>query len=223
MKTRKNILVTKSILCVIFIWLHCEACGILVPQPVTEPGPWQWKHEVLTTGLPGSSCQKHFKIQPQIHISFYIVTAVCLLLRFEKCFFKPVQFYCTYLCKKFNLSFKTLNTGYFIGLSRPLWITRYTRTAPHKVSSSRLPLPLYSGGNSPFLWSFHFCFQILFLGLESFLSDPSLVKLRKGVKSEVGEDMSSKARYLGPNPGFAFTRCDLGWVVTCLCSSFAHL
>lgn len=162
---KKNFLITKSILFFILIWLHREACGILVPQPVTEPGPRQWKHQIFTTGLPGNSRQNHFKIQPQIRISFYIVTAVCLLLRFEKWFFKPMQLFSTSLCKKFNVSFKTLNNGYSIGLSLPLWITRYTRTAPHEVSSSPLPPSLMFTGNSPFLWSFHFCFQILFLGL----------------------------------------------------------
>ena len=30
-------------------------CGILVPQPGIEPGPRQWKHQLLTTGLPGNS------------------------------------------------------------------------------------------------------------------------------------------------------------------------
>ena len=35
-----------------FIFFHCTACGILVPRPGTEPGPWQWKCRVLTTGPP---------------------------------------------------------------------------------------------------------------------------------------------------------------------------
>ena len=35
-------------------WLHHVACGILAPWPGIEPGP-QWKHGVLTTGLPGNS------------------------------------------------------------------------------------------------------------------------------------------------------------------------
>ena len=33
----------------------CAACEILVPGPGVEPGPWQWKHRVLTTGLPRNS------------------------------------------------------------------------------------------------------------------------------------------------------------------------
>ena len=38
-----------------FFWPCCMVCGILVPQPATEPGPQQWKCWVLTTGLPGNS------------------------------------------------------------------------------------------------------------------------------------------------------------------------
>ena len=33
-------------------WLHCTACGILVPQPGIKSGPQQWKCWVLTTGQP---------------------------------------------------------------------------------------------------------------------------------------------------------------------------
>ena len=39
-----------------YLFLLCHvACGILVPQPGIEPGPQQWKHNVLTTGSPGDS------------------------------------------------------------------------------------------------------------------------------------------------------------------------
>ena len=38
-----------------FFWQCHVACGILVPQPEIKPGPWQWKHQVLTTGPPRSS------------------------------------------------------------------------------------------------------------------------------------------------------------------------
>ena len=31
------------------------ACRISVPWPGTEPRPWQWKHQILTTRLPGNS------------------------------------------------------------------------------------------------------------------------------------------------------------------------
>ena len=54
--------------CVTFFWLFvglsvvtdsfqpcCMALRILVPQPGIEPGLLQWKHQVLTTGLPGNS------------------------------------------------------------------------------------------------------------------------------------------------------------------------
>ena len=34
--------------------IGCMACGILVPQPEIELRPWQWKHWVLTIGLPGN-------------------------------------------------------------------------------------------------------------------------------------------------------------------------
>ena len=32
----------------IFFPLHCKACGILVPQPGIELGPWHWKRHILT-------------------------------------------------------------------------------------------------------------------------------------------------------------------------------
>ena len=42
-------------------WLFCAACGILVLWPGIEHGPRQWKHEVLTIGLPGNSPKCTFK------------------------------------------------------------------------------------------------------------------------------------------------------------------
>ena len=33
--------------CFLFLWLHHEACGILVPWSGIEPEPLQWKHGVL--------------------------------------------------------------------------------------------------------------------------------------------------------------------------------
>ena len=42
----------------LFFSFSCTTgCGILVPPPGTEPGPQQWKHRVLTTGLPGNSME----------------------------------------------------------------------------------------------------------------------------------------------------------------------
>ena len=38
-----------------FIWLHSTMCGLFVPLPGIEPGPWQWKLRVLTTG-PWGDC-----------------------------------------------------------------------------------------------------------------------------------------------------------------------
>ena len=38
-----------------FLWPHPRAFGTLVPRPGSEPGPWQWKHRVLTIGPPGNS------------------------------------------------------------------------------------------------------------------------------------------------------------------------
>ena len=41
----------------LFLFWPCHmTCGILVRQPRTEPGPWQWKCQVLTIRLPGNSC-----------------------------------------------------------------------------------------------------------------------------------------------------------------------
>ena len=40
----------------VYFWYHHPACRILIPQPGIEPlAPQQWKHVVLTTGLPGNS------------------------------------------------------------------------------------------------------------------------------------------------------------------------
>ena len=41
--------------CPSLFWPRCVACAILVPWAGTEPGPWQWKHGLLTTGRPGNS------------------------------------------------------------------------------------------------------------------------------------------------------------------------
>ena len=43
-------------------WPCHIACEILVPQPRIEPGPQQWKHQVLTTGPPGNSHAKSWLI-----------------------------------------------------------------------------------------------------------------------------------------------------------------
>ena len=37
------------------LFFGSEACEILVPWPGTERRPYQWKHQVLTTGLAGNS------------------------------------------------------------------------------------------------------------------------------------------------------------------------
>ena len=42
------------------LWLCHAACGIIVPQAGIEPGPLQWEHRVLTTGL------------PEVPMSFYL-------------------------------------------------------------------------------------------------------------------------------------------------------
>ena len=39
----------------IYWQLHHTACGILVPDQVSNPCPLQWKHRILTTGQPGKS------------------------------------------------------------------------------------------------------------------------------------------------------------------------
>ena len=51
--------------CFVLFSLSCAAFGILVSQPGVEPRPQQWKHEVLTTGLPGHSWQisQDFRIE----------------------------------------------------------------------------------------------------------------------------------------------------------------
>ena len=44
----------------LFVWPRWAACGIVVPQPGIEPGPQQWKRQVLTTRLPGNSHEPQF-------------------------------------------------------------------------------------------------------------------------------------------------------------------
>ena len=45
----------------LYIFCGCATwCGISAPQPGTEPVPWQWKPEILTTGLPGNSLYSFF-------------------------------------------------------------------------------------------------------------------------------------------------------------------
>lgn len=41
--------------CFFSFWLCCVACGILVSQPGTKPGPRWWEHKVLTTGPLGNT------------------------------------------------------------------------------------------------------------------------------------------------------------------------
>ena len=47
----------------IFIWLHHAAYMILVLQLGNKPTPLQWKHGVLTTGLPGKFLSFHIDMQ----------------------------------------------------------------------------------------------------------------------------------------------------------------
>ena len=44
-----------------------EACGILVPQPVTEPVPPALEGEALTTGPPGKSLGFNFELHIEPH------------------------------------------------------------------------------------------------------------------------------------------------------------
>ena len=39
----------------LLFWMHHATCGILVPWPGAESGPWQWKHGALITAPPGNS------------------------------------------------------------------------------------------------------------------------------------------------------------------------
>ena len=45
-----------------FFLLHHAACGILIPQPGSNPHPLQWEHGILTTGPPGKSLQRYVSI-----------------------------------------------------------------------------------------------------------------------------------------------------------------
>ena len=66
--------ITSTILIIItfkYIFLLVTPCSlwIFVPQPVIEPGPWQWKHWVLTTGLP-KNFLKYILIPGVEHVFF---------------------------------------------------------------------------------------------------------------------------------------------------------
>ena len=53
-----------SALLFFFFWPCCVACGISVPQPGIEPGPWRWNPRLLTTRPPGNSLCFPFSITP---------------------------------------------------------------------------------------------------------------------------------------------------------------
>ena len=46
--------------CCSFLPMSCD-CGISVPWPGIELGPWKWKPQILTTGRPGNSQVQHLK------------------------------------------------------------------------------------------------------------------------------------------------------------------
>ena len=45
-----------------FFLLHHVACRILVPQSGMDLGPWQWKHEILTTDWTAQELPKSFML-----------------------------------------------------------------------------------------------------------------------------------------------------------------
>ena len=55
----------------IFFWLHCEACGILVPQPWIEPMSPALEGRVLTTRPPIKSQEKLIFEKLYPHRYFY--------------------------------------------------------------------------------------------------------------------------------------------------------
>ena len=60
---------------VLFVWLRCVACRILVPLPGTEPMPLQWKHQVLATRPQGKYQNDIFRLDS---------TLIRLVLLFKK-------------------------------------------------------------------------------------------------------------------------------------------
>ena len=89
-----------------FFWLHCMACGILIPWPGIAPGPWQWKQWILTTGLPGSSqdwlsCVYHCK-----NSEFYLLFPFYFFLAFVSFFLSQIV--------PWNPSFESLLLEYCI-------------------------------------------------------------------------------------------------------------
>ena len=65
----------------LFLWPYCMACRVLVPWPGIEPRPWQWKHQVLTTGLPGNSLNLSNLWQFLYNLSCLLNSGFCVIVR----------------------------------------------------------------------------------------------------------------------------------------------
>ena len=91
------------------------ACGILLPWPGIEPGPQQWKHRVLTTGLPGNSPQNIFnynQFQRLLHVllikaaySYRFSHSTCKLKELNLYYLSRLHIwdhYCLYLSSKWH-------------------------------------------------------------------------------------------------------------------------
>ena len=55
--------------CSMFWFLGCETCGILAPQPGTDPAPHALEIDVLTTGPSGKSPQIFFRLVSVFHLN----------------------------------------------------------------------------------------------------------------------------------------------------------
>ena len=55
--------------CSMFWFLGCETCGILAPQPGTDPAPHALEIDVLTSGPSGKSPQIFFRLVSVFHLN----------------------------------------------------------------------------------------------------------------------------------------------------------
>ena len=82
------------------------ACGISAPQPKTEPGPWQRKPEILTTGLSGNSPYSFFN-----WVSFIVIVVELTSHNFKQVFQLVLRNQMSQMNGISGLSVDTVNKG----------------------------------------------------------------------------------------------------------------
>lgn len=124
--------------------------------------------------------QQHFKIQPQVHLSRKNIDCRMLVASVSKWFLSWLFVFNQYTFSTCFKKLMSLKMTYAFGLPLPLFIPRCLRTAPHLCAWKTPFSSIISLAN--------------LLSLESFLSDPFLLSIRRGIKSGMFESMGSEAR-----------------------------